>query len=184
MKGHIVKLDGQLVCIFPFTNATSFERMAHNDLESRSIIASEDGTPIGVVEDDYRDLHFGWCFISTPVNYKRPIMERDRGEIAALAAENDAWAAEKVKEADAVFGVEGSNPKYIEIPASPTGYTDDTIFRLSIDDVQAVAFNYYGRELTDDEIAKCREQETKLSPDWSEDVSAWLTMVVFPDGLK
>ena len=117
MKGHVINLDGQLVCIFPFTNATS-ERMAHNDLQSYTL-CYEDGLkrlPYLVDTSAAESNFYGWCFSSCPINEIEDtgvgivIMERDRADIAAIAEENDAWAAEQVKETDAV---------------SPTGYTDD-----------------------------------------------------------
>lgn len=132
MKGHCINLDGQLVCIFPFTNATSFERMAHNDLPSLCIVGDESGLPLEVVEDnDCQGRHFGWCFLSCPVSWtRRPIMERDRGDIAALALENDAWVAEQVRETDAIASQASTHVKIhvqggcvTEVEASPDSVT-------------------------------------------------------------
>ena len=108
MKGHCINLDGQLVCIFPFTNATSFERMAHNDLESYTL-CYDDGLkrlPYLVDTSAAESNFYGWCFSSCPIKEIEDtgvgivIMERDRADLATLAAENDAWAAEQAKQVD------------------------------------------------------------------------------------
>jgi len=114
MKGHIINLDGQLVCIFPFTNATEFEGLAHNDLPSYSLDyrAGEPGRPDRLDKGNLPNAgtgaggNYGWCFISelstTVERFGQCfiIMERDRSKIAALALENDAWAAEQVRQTD------------------------------------------------------------------------------------
>jgi len=241
MKGICVTLDGQLVCLFPFTTDTEFEDMAHNDLPSYALVyddgrGQDEPMALEKTSADGNNCMFGWCFASCPVSAVEAqdyvmIAKADRDAIAELAIENDEWAAEQAKETDVapvgdeqeeadviihvhggmvaeVYGV-GRSFDYRVVDfdiddkeerehaarrvmvsevvvgkASPTGYIDDTIFRLCIDDIQTVAANYYGRELTDEELVRCRQEEQKLNPEWYEDVSAWLTMVVFPDGLK
>lgn len=98
MKGTIINLNGELVCVFPFTNDTDFESLSHNDLESRGISSNEVGCPIAIIEERKDELHFGWCFISTEITKSQvPILRRDAGTIVSLALDNDRWAKDQMK---------------------------------------------------------------------------------------
>lgn len=102
MKGYILTLDGQPVCLFPFTVATDFESLAHNDLPSHTLVyddARGQDEPMAVEKSKPGETScmFGWCFVSAPIRSMEKfdyciIAKSDRADLARLAIENDEWA--------------------------------------------------------------------------------------------
>lgn len=110
MKGHIVNLEGQLVCIFPFTHETDFEAVAHNDLKAYRMHYDDDTpeVPHHITADPDMEAstnYFGSCFVSTDIYAVDErghvgIKTEDQKDIAELARSNDEWLKEKKRLGD------------------------------------------------------------------------------------